>query len=102
MSEVVILYTPPEHLEEFERRYHAAYLPAIRALAAVSRVSTRRVVGGPLGNPPYHRVETWHLKGDATPEAAYRAGPWHTAPDTLRFARGLATPMFVEDHDLDR
>ncbi|MGH2344506.1 MAG: hypothetical protein ACRDG4_04725, partial [Chloroflexota bacterium] len=95
MSEVVILYTPPEHLEEFERRYHADYLPVIRALPAVGRVSTRRVVGGPLGGPPYYRIETWRLNGEATPAEAYRAGPWHTAPDTLRFARGLATPMFV-------
>lgn len=102
MSEVVILYTPPEHLAEFERQYHAEYLPVIRALPVVSRVSTHRVVGGPLGDPPYHRIETWYLKGDVTAEAAYRAGPWHAAPETLRFARGLATPMFVEDHELDR
>ncbi len=97
MASVIILYTPPEQTASFEHRYHAEYLPAIQAIPAVSSLTSRRVAGGPFGDPPYYRIETWHLSDEADPRAVFQGSIWLSAPEAVGFALGLATPMFVEE-----
>jgi hypothetical protein len=99
MASVIILYTPPEQTEDFERRYHIEYLPTIRAMPAVTCLTTRQVTGGPFGDPPYYRVETWQLSEEAEPRAVFQSSVWRSAPEMVGFALGLATPMFVEEPD---
>jgi uncharacterized protein (TIGR02118 family) len=102
MASVVILYTPPEQAEDFEKHYHAEYLPAIRAIPQVTRLTSRRVIGGPYGDPPYYRVETWHLSDAAEPRLVFQGSAWRSAPETVGFALGLATPMFIEEPSDER
>jgi hypothetical protein len=102
MAAVVILYTPPEHPDEFEHKYIAEYLPTVQALPEVSRLTTLQVAGGPYGDPPYYRVETWHLSEQAEPSVVFQRSVWRSAPDLVGFALGLATPMFVEGPTSER
>jgi hypothetical protein len=102
MASVVILYTPPEQAEDFEQLYHAEYLPAIRAIPQVTRLTSRRVTGGPYGDPPYYRVETWHLSDAADPRLVFQRSTWRSAPETVGFALGLATAMFIEEPSDER
>jgi len=99
---VVILYTPPERTDVFEQRYVAEYLPAIKALPEVSRLTTYHVAGGPYGEPPYYRVETWQLSEQAEPREVFQRSVWRAAPDLVGFALGLATPMFVDEASGER
>jgi uncharacterized protein (TIGR02118 family) len=102
MAAVVILYTPPEKVEHFEHRYHADYLPLIRSIPVVSRLTSKRIIGGPFGDPPYYRVETWHLSAGADPSDVFQNSVWRAAPEIVGFALGLATPMFIEEPDGER
>jgi uncharacterized protein (TIGR02118 family) len=94
---VVILYTHPEQAAEFERRYLEEYMPLIRRLPGVTEVTTQRVVGAPLGDPAYTRLETWRLRAGTKPETVLASAEWRVAQEVLQFARGLATMMYVEE-----
>ncbi|HXT36899.1 MAG TPA: EthD family reductase [Chloroflexota bacterium] len=97
MLAVVILYTHPEQVSEFERRYVEEYVPLIRRLPGVTEVTIQRVVGAPLGDPAYMRMETWRLRPGVTPETLLVSAEWRAAQEVLRFARGLSTMMVVEE-----
>jgi len=97
MLAVMILYTHPEQAPEFERRYLDEYVPLIRCLPGVGEVTLQRVVGAPLGDPVYMRIETWRLRPGVTPEIVLASENWRTAQEVLRFARGLSTMMIVEE-----
>ncbi len=97
MSAVAILYTHPDNPAEFERRYLGEYVPLVRCLPGMRRVTLTRVVASPLGEPVYYRMETWSLLPDARPEVVLDSQEWQAAQDTLRLARGLSTIMVIED-----
>jgi len=97
MLAFVILYTHPEQVPEFERRYLIEYMPLIRRIPGVAEVTTQRVVGAPIGDPVYMRMETWRLRPGITPETVLASEEWRTAQEVLRFARGLSTMMVVEE-----
>jgi len=97
MLAVAILYTHPDNPVEFERRYLEDYVPLVRRLPGVRQVTVQRVVGAPLGDPVYYRMETWRLQPDARPETVFESKDWRAAQDALRFARGLSTMMVIEE-----
>ena len=67
MMKLMVLYTPPAQVEEFDSHYTAVHVPLVAAMPGLVRAETAVVVATPDGSPaPYHRVAALYFEdGDA-------------------------------------
>ena len=98
MVKLIALYTHPDDPAEFDRRYFEEHLPLARALPGLERLVVNRVTGAPRGEAPYYVIAELHFPDRATMDAALASEESRQANRSLKFAAGLVTLVFAEEH----
>ncbi len=93
---VVVIYPQPKDVEAFEKAYTEEHLPmAAKKLAGVTGFVATKVVGSPLGTPPYHRIaEIYFPSMDALQACLTSPGGQETAAHAISISTGGA-PVFL-------
>jgi uncharacterized protein (TIGR02118 family) len=98
---LVSLYTWPDDVSEFDRRFRSKHLPALQALPGLQRLAISYFTDTPLGEPPYYAMtEIWFASREDL-EYAMATHQAKEAQSALSFARGIATTLFATEEVLD-
>jgi uncharacterized protein (TIGR02118 family) len=98
---LVSLYTWPDEVAEFDRRFRSQHLPALQALPGIQRLTTSYFAETPLGEPPYYAMtEAWFATREHL-EQALVTRQAKEAEAVLSFAHGIATTLYATEEVLD-
>ena len=99
MMKLLVLYTPPARVEEFDSHYTAVHIPLVDTMPGLVRAETALVVATPDGSPaPYHRVAALYFEDAESMNAAFSSEQGRcTAQDATELAArtGSTVSMLV-------
>ena len=59
---LVVMYPRPKDVDEFEKLYQKEHVPmAVEKLKGKTKFVATKVVGSPMGTPPYYRIVEVHF-----------------------------------------
>ena len=59
---LVVIYPRPKDVAAFEKAYHDEHVPmAMEKLKGVTKFIATRVIGSPVGTPPFQRIAELHF-----------------------------------------
>jgi uncharacterized protein (TIGR02118 family) len=98
---LVSLYTWPDDIAEFDRRFRSKHVPALHALPGLQRLAISYFTDTPLGEPPYYAMtEIWFASREDL-EHALATRQAKDAQAAMGFARGIATTLYATEEVLD-
>jgi uncharacterized protein (TIGR02118 family) len=83
MYKLIALFTQPEELEEFERRWSHEFVGLAEKMPGLRRATVSRIEGGPAGPLPYHLIHEFYFDDKDALLAAM------TSPEGIAAARCL-------------
>lgn len=99
MMKLLVLYTPPAQVEEFDSHYTSVHIPLVDTMPGLVRAETAVVVATPDGSPaPYHRVAALYFEDSDAMGAAFASDAGkRTAQDAAELAArtGSTVSMLV-------
>ena len=99
MMKLLVLYTPPAQVEEFDEHYTSVHVPLVHAMPGLLRFESAVAVGSPDGSPaPYHRVAGLYFEDADAMKASFASDAGkQTARDAAELAArtGSTVSMLV-------
>ena len=95
-TKIVVMYPQSKDIEAFEKEYKEVHLPmAAEKLKGVSRFVATKVVGSPLGAPPFCRIAEIHFSSVEALQACLSSqGDRETAAHAMSISTGGAPAFF--------
>lgn len=95
---LIALYRKPDDVEAFLRHYDEVHAPLVAKTPHLERFVVNRVVGSPMGEPPYFLVAVMYFPDRARFDEAMASAENRAAgKDLMSFAKGLVTLLVAEE-----
>jgi len=89
-AKLIVIYPRPTDIESFERVYQNQHVPmAVEKLAGKTKIVATRIIGPPLGAPPFHVMAEVHFPSlAALEECAASEGGRETIAHAVSISTG--------------
>lgn len=93
---LVVIYPTPTDVETFEKAYTDEHVPmAVEKLDGKTKIVASRVIGSPMGTPPFYRIAEIHFPSmEALQACAASEGGQATLGHAVEISSG-GTPIFL-------
>lgn len=97
MVKLIVLYSNPENVADFDRHYFEVHAPLASKMPGLRRMEVSRITGAPGGEPRYHLQAELYFDDMASLTAALKSDAGRAAgKDVMGFAGKIVHMMFAE------